>query len=137
MLFRSLGFQDDAVVRDHYRRCRALIFPGEEDFGLTPVEAQACGRPVIAYAAGGALETVLDGGTGVLFHEQTADALVAAVRRFESLSFDAARIRQWSLRFGRERFRQGIRDSVHRRYREYMHDFFRESVPPGADGTGG
>lgn len=132
-----LGFQDDDVVRDHYRRCRALIFPGEEDFGLTPVEAQACGRPVIAYAAGGALETILDGETGVLFHEQSVDSLIDAVRRSEALAFDAARIRRWSLRFGRERFRQGIRDYVHRRHEEYMRDYFGEPVPPGADGAGG
>lgn len=130
-----LGYQDDDAVRDHYRRCRALIFPGEEDFGLTPVEAQACGRPVIAYAAGGALETVRDGETGVLFHEQTADALAAAVRRFESLAFDAARIRQWSLRFGRDRFRDGIRAYVHRKHEEYMHDFFGDPAPHPAGRT--
>ncbi|MBM4156082.1 MAG: glycosyltransferase family 4 protein [Lentisphaerae bacterium] len=130
-----LGFQDDDVVRDHYRRCRALIFPGEEDFGLTPVEAQACGRPVIAYAAGGALETILDGETGVLFHEQSVDSLTDAVRRSEALPFDAARIRGWSLRFGRERFRQGIRDYVHRRHEEYMRDYFGEPPPRGAERT--
>lgn len=132
-----LGFQDDAVVRDHYRRCRALIFPGEEDFGLTPVEAQASGRPVIAYAAGGALETVVDGETGVLFHEQTPGALAAAVGRFETLAFDAARIRQWSLRFGRERFRTEIGDYVHRKYLEYIRDFFGEPAPAAANADGG
>ncbi len=131
-----LGFQDDEVVRDHYRRCRALLFPGEEDFGLTPVEAQASGRPVIAYAAGGALETVEDGVTGVLFHEQTPEALADAVARFETLRFDSDRIRQSSLRFGRERFRTEIRDYLNRKYDDYMQAFFGDPPPPASGRTG-
>lgn len=131
-----LEYQPDDVIRDHYRRCRALIFQGEEDFGLTPVEAQASGRPVIAYAAGGALETVVDGETGVLFHEQTAEALAEAVKRFETIPFDSSRIRQWSLRFGRERFRTEIKDYVNRKYLEHMHDFFGDATPPAAGRDG-
>jgi glycosyltransferase involved in cell wall biosynthesis len=80
-----LGSQPKEVLQDHYRRCRAFIFPGIEDFGITPLEAMASGRPVIAYAAGGVLETVVDGETGFFFHDQTADALANAVRDFEAL----------------------------------------------------
>src|SRR5262249_50103563 len=83
-----LGWQPDEVIRDHLRRCRALLFPGEEDFGIVPVEAQACGTPVIAFGRGGATETVVPLGnsrepTGVWFEEQTADCLAEAVERFE------------------------------------------------------
>jgi glycosyltransferase involved in cell wall biosynthesis len=81
---RVLGWQPDEVVRDHLRRCRALLFCGEEDFGLTPVEAMAAGRPVIAFRAGGATETVLDGRTGRFFDEPTADALSQAILQFEA-----------------------------------------------------
>ncbi len=87
-----LGAQPDAVVKDHYRRCRAFLFPGEEDIGLTPIEAQASGRPVIAFGKGGALETVIEASrrsdistvaTGIFFHEQSARALTDAILRFE------------------------------------------------------
>jgi glycosyltransferase involved in cell wall biosynthesis len=83
----------------------ALLFPGEEDFGIVPVEAQAAGVPVIAYGIGGAAETVLDGRTGVLFGEQSATALTAGIERFEGLRLDAQDARENARRFGRERFR--------------------------------
>jgi len=84
---------------------RALLFPGEEDFGIVPVEAQAAGLPVIAYGVGGARESVLDGRTGVLFAEQTAASLADAIARFEALSLDPAAPRENARRFGRARFR--------------------------------
>ncbi len=84
---------------------RALLFPGEEDFGIVPVEAQAAGLPVIAYGVGGAGETILDGRTGVLFAEQSASALAAAIERFEGLTLDESAVRENARRFGRERFR--------------------------------
>jgi glycosyltransferase involved in cell wall biosynthesis len=84
---------------------RALLFPGEEDFGIVPVEAQAAGVPVIAYGVGGAAESVLDGRTGVLFDEQTIDGLTAAIERFEQLDLDEGAMRENARRFGRERFR--------------------------------
>jgi glycosyltransferase involved in cell wall biosynthesis len=84
---------------------RALLFPGEEDFGIVPVEAQAAGVPVIAYRIGGAAETVLDGRTGVLFGEQSATALAAAIERFEGLRLDRQDARENARQFGRERFR--------------------------------
>ena len=108
-----MGWQSDLTVRDHYRRCRALIFPGEEDFGLVPLEAMACGAPVIAYGAGGALETVfdLDGqtsnvSTGILYSPQTVEALTAAVRRFENNEhrFRRGDLTDWAHRFSQDRF---------------------------------
>ena len=83
---------------------RALLFPGEEDFGIVPVEAQAAGVPVIAYGVGGAVETVRDGSTGALFAEQSASSLAAAIERFERLELDEQAIRENAMRFGRERF---------------------------------
>jgi glycosyltransferase involved in cell wall biosynthesis len=95
-----------AAERDRLLRgACALLFPGEEDFGIVPVEAQAAGLPVIAYGLGGAAETVIDGRTGVLFDEQSVDALAAAIERFEGLAWDADAARENARRFGRERFR--------------------------------
>lgn len=87
-----LGWQSDEAIRDHFRRCRALLFPGEEDFGIVPVEAMACGAPVIAYGRGGATETIRPLGgsapTGVFFEEQKSDALIDALERFEAHAED-------------------------------------------------
>jgi glycosyltransferase involved in cell wall biosynthesis len=105
-----LGWQPDEVLRDHLRRCAALLFPGEEDFGIVPVEAQACGTPVIAFGKGGATETVLPwprpDATGMWFDEQTPDCLAAALERFERHrdAFDPRRLRTHALRFRAERF---------------------------------
>jgi glycosyltransferase involved in cell wall biosynthesis len=98
-------------VTDHERdalmgSARALLFPGEEDFGIVPVEAQAAGLPVVAYSVGGASETVVDGGTGVLFDQQSALGLADAIERFEGLELDERAIRTNAERFGRERFRE-------------------------------
>jgi glycosyltransferase involved in cell wall biosynthesis len=100
-----LGRVSDERLRELYRGCRALVFPALEDFGMTPVEAQACGRPVIAFGEGGATETVADGVTGVLFQPQTADGLREAVRRFESVRFDPAACRERALGLSTARFR--------------------------------
>jgi glycosyltransferase involved in cell wall biosynthesis len=119
---RFLGWQPDPVVREHFARCRAVIFPGEEDFGIVPVEAMACGKPVVAFARGGALETVVerpDVRTGVLFHEQTADALVEAVRTLQSLSLDSERMRQFALRFDRETYKSSMQAYILRRWQEF------------------
>jgi len=94
-----LGYQPRATVREHLARCRALIFPGVEDFGIVPVEAQAAGRPVIAYAAGGALETVVDGVTGLFFREQSPAALCATVEQLEQTTFDKQLIREHTRQF--------------------------------------
>lgn len=113
-----LGWQPHDVLARHYRRCRAFVFPGEEDFGITPLEAQASGRPVLAYAAGGALETVRgpDGEagppTGLFFAEQTAASLEGAVRAFlerEADFDDPAPMRENAARFSTGRFRREMR----------------------------
>lgn len=100
-----LGWQSDAVLRDYYRRARALIFPGEEDFGIVPLEMQACGGPVIAYGVGGALETVVEGQTGLFFYESTAEALTRTIEGFETLTFDEVKIAQHAKKFSRERYK--------------------------------
>lgn len=103
-----LGHASHEVLLDHMRRARAFVFAAEEDFGITPVEAQACGTPVLAFGRGGALETVVDGRTGILYGEQSPEALVGAVRRFEKESawFDPRTIRRHAEGFGSERFRR-------------------------------
>jgi glycosyltransferase involved in cell wall biosynthesis len=101
---RIVGEVSDRVLRGYYRQCRALVFPGEEDFGMVPVEAQACGRPVIAYGRGGALESVVDGVTGIFFQEQTPETLAAAVRNADDVRWDGATIRRHAQRFSHQRF---------------------------------
>jgi glycosyltransferase involved in cell wall biosynthesis len=88
--------------------CRAFLFPGFEDFGISPLEAQAAGRPVIAFARGGALDTVIEGETGLFFHEQSVEALVAAIERFEQSAFDPTAARTNAERFSNERFRREL-----------------------------
>lgn len=109
-----LGYQENDVLKDHLGRARALVFAAEEDFGLLPVEAQACGTPVIAYGRGGAKETVIEGRTGVFFVEQSVSGLVQAVEEFERAEsrFDLREIRANAERFGAERFRREFREVV-------------------------
>ncbi len=99
-----LGRLSDEQVRAQMARCRAFIFPGEEDFGITPLEAQACGRPVIAYGSGGALATVVEGGTGLFFFEPTPEALAEVIVSFKDEYFDPQAIRRHAEEFSTERF---------------------------------
>ena len=119
-----LGWQPDEVVADFYSKCRALIFPGEEDFGIVPLEAMASGKPVVAYGKGGALETVIPydqqnktgEGTpsGVFFHEQNVDSVINAVERFNKIEgdFDPASIRNHALQWDREIFKEKIKKNI-------------------------
>ena len=107
-----LGWQSDDAVLDLYRNCRLLVFPGEEDFGIVPLEAQACGRPVVAYAKGGALETVEKDVSGIFFDEQTAEALQSAVTTCADTEWDTAAIRANAERFSIPHFRAGIQRVV-------------------------
>lgn len=107
-----LGWQPSSVINDHYRRAAALLFPGEEDFGIVPVEAMAHGCPVIAYGVGGATETVIDGQTGVLFEPQTTDSLAAAMQRATQIPFDSQTMLEHAQRFGKPRFLQEMRAAL-------------------------
>jgi glycosyltransferase involved in cell wall biosynthesis len=111
-----VGRVSDAELKALYAACRGFVFPGEEDFGIAPLEANASGRPVIAYAAGGALDTVVDGRTGILFERQQVDSLIGAVRRAETTNWDSDELRQHARKFDRNVFRDNllafVRESV-------------------------
>ena len=100
------GWLRDEEIRDLYQRCRAVLMPGVEDFGMVPVEAQACGRPVVALAQGGAVESVVDGITGVLVQNPSVAAFAAGLRDVSSRTFDTAAIRRHAESFGKERFQE-------------------------------
>jgi len=108
-----------AEVVDLMAHCRAFLFPGFEDFGIAPVEAQAAGRPVIAFARGGALDTVIEGETGLFFREQSVEALITAVEAFERQSFDPAAARANAELFSAARFRREIGDFVAQKWTEF------------------
>jgi len=103
---RFLGNVDRPTVVDHLEGCHAYVLPGEEDFGIAPVEAMAAGKPVIAFRAGGALETVVDGTTGLFFDEPTVESLAEAIQRADGKTFDAAAIRANAERFEASVFRR-------------------------------
>ena len=110
-----LGHVSEQQRRELFARCRAFVFPGEEDFGITPLEAMAAGRPVVAYARGGALETVIEGVSGRFFHEQTAAALAAAIARARVDQYDADAIRRHAEGFGRDVFLERMRAIIDQR----------------------
>jgi glycosyltransferase involved in cell wall biosynthesis len=105
-----VGFLPDAELRRLYRGARAVILPGVEDFGIVPVEAMACGVAVIAYGEGGALDTVKDGETGVLFSDATPDSLSRAIDRVSALRFNKESLRNWAVGFSRDRFLTRMRE---------------------------
>ena len=109
-----LEWQPDKTVLELYRACRMLVFPGEEDFGIVPLEAQACGRPVCAFARGGALETVREGVSGVFFGEQSEASLLDAVARCAQTRWDPAAIRAHAETFDVQRFIDGMQESLKR-----------------------
>jgi len=113
-----LGRLPDAEVRRQMAHCRAFLFPGEEDFGLTPLEAQASGRPVIAFGRGGALETVIDGETGLFFAEQTPECLMRVLSDFTD-TFDSDLLRGHALTFDKTAFKARMYDVLAARYQEY------------------
>jgi glycosyltransferase involved in cell wall biosynthesis len=126
---KMLGYQSFEVLKDQMQRARAFVFAAEEDFGIAPVEAQACGTPVIAFGKGGVTETVIEGGTGVFFDEQTVESLQAGVREFEEAEpFDPIVIRRNAMRFSAERFQQEFALEVARAWEVFM----RRTVPQPA-----
>jgi glycosyltransferase involved in cell wall biosynthesis len=107
-----LGYQPFNVLREHMQKAKAFVFAAEEDFGIVPLEAQACGTPVIAFGKGGSLETVIGGKTGLFFSEQSVKSLIEAVKSFESMSFDARVIRSHAELFSADRFRHELRTLI-------------------------
>ena len=113
-----LGFVSDARLNELLGNARAAIVPGEEDFGLVPLEASAAGRPTIAYRAGGALETIVEGETGTFFDDPAAESLAAVLRNFEASRFESHRMREHAERFSPANFIERLRAIVDRVYRE-------------------
>lgn len=105
---KFLGHLTDAKLADYYKKCTAFIFPQEEDFGIVALEAQVAGAPVIAYKAGGALDTVIEGKTGVFFDEQSTESLKKAVEKFEKISFNQKDLIENAKRFSKQRFKREI-----------------------------
>lgn len=118
---KFLGWQTDEILKEYYANAKAFIFPGEEDFGITPVEAQASGTPVIGFGRGGLIETVIEGETGLFFYRQDYKELVGAIENFESNTnrFDCYKIRENSLKFSRERFENEFKRFIEEKYKEY------------------
>lgn len=117
-----MGYQPFDVLKDKMQHAKAFVFAADEDFGMIPIEAQSCGTPVIAYGHGGSLETVNGGKTGLFFYEQTPEAIVEAVNRFEAMGsqpFAPADCRQWAEGFSEERFKREIKEFVEKKYEEF------------------
>ncbi len=118
---KVMGGQPHAVMLEHMQKARAFVFAAEEDFGIAPVEAQACGTPVIAFGRGGVTESVIAGKTGIFFPRQTVEDLIAAVGKFEHYHWDAAVIRKNAENFGREVFRRNFRHEVETGWARFQH----------------
>ncbi len=117
-----MGYQPFDVLKDKMQHAKAFVFAADEDFGMIPIEAQSCGTPVIAYGHGGSLETVNGGKTGLFFNEQTPEAIVEAVNKFESMGsqpFAPGDCRQWAEGFSEERFKREIKEFVEEKYEEF------------------
>jgi glycosyltransferase involved in cell wall biosynthesis len=112
-----LGWKSDAELSTLYAGCRALIFPGEEDFGIVPLEAMACGKPVVAYGKGGALETVVEGVTGTFFYHQTVTALLDSIRTLGTMSLEPALIRKHALGFRRSTYKEKMKKFIEEKVR--------------------
>lgn len=121
--FKGGGLSDEEV-RGYYLRAKAFLFPGEEDFGITPVEAQSAGTPVLAFGRGGACETVEDGRTGLLFHAQTVESLAECIEKFEAEGVTCSKeeIRAHSLSFSEARFEEELRAYCERRVRDWRRE---------------
>lgn len=123
---KFLGRESDEVIKEHYAKCRAFIFTGEEDFGITPLEAMASGRPVIAYRKGGALETVVENKTGIFFDSQTVKDLICAVKKFQKMTFSKLEIRKHAETFDEVIFKNKIKIFIEEKYEEFNKRSFNE-----------
>jgi len=119
---KVMGYQTFDVLKERMQHAKAFIFAADEDFGMIPIEAQSCGTPIIAYGHGGSLETVCNGKTGLFFYEQTPEAIMEAVKKFESLGtqlFNYKDCRKWAEGFSEERFKKEIKEFVEQKYKEF------------------
>lgn len=119
---KVMGYQPFDVLKEKMQHAKAFIFAADEDFGMIPIEAQSCGTPVIAYGHGGSLETVNGGKTGLFFYEQTKEAIVEAVTKFEAMGgrpFAPKDCRQWAEGFSEERFKREIKEFVEEKYNDF------------------
>ena len=107
-----LGYLSNEEVKKYYQEAKAFVFAAEEDFGIVPVEAMACGRPVIAYSGGGVKESVVDGVTGVLFDEQTPQCLIEAINNFDPDKFDPVKVRNHAKKFSKEVFKKKYLEAI-------------------------
>jgi len=128
---KILGSQSFDVLKEHYQKCKAFVFPGIEDFGITPLEAQASGKPVIAIKKGGALETVIENKTGIFFDEQTPESLNMAISKFESgdHSITPEACRKNAEEFSPERFRKEIKEFLISKYPNLFRDYTWGDIP--------
>lgn len=121
-MIQFVGWKDDKDLYEYYRNCKAFIFPGEEDFGITPVEAMAAGRPVIAFRKGGTLETIIDEKTGLFFDEPTVDSLIETIQRLDEKydTFIPDNCRTQAEKFSKEKFLASIKDYVENGYQKHL-----------------
>lgn len=126
-----VGHESDDELRKRMQLAKAFVFAAEEDFGITPVEAQACGTPVIAFGRGGATETVINQASGIFFHEQTPQAIMAAVERFEQTTWNATGIRAHAERFSPDQFRRGFTEVARREWAAFKAGQIIEGAPIG------
>lgn len=114
-----LSFVDDKKLLSEFAGCKALVFPSKEDFGIAPVEALSCGKPVVSFGVGGVLDYMVDGITGVLFKKQTVDSLLSALKRIENMEFDEDKLRKISNEYSIDKFRINIENFISRSYEKY------------------
>lgn len=115
-----VGFVDYEKLKNFMQKAKAFVFAAEEDFGIIPVEAQACGTPVIAFAKGGTLETVVENETGVFFEEQSTQKLKEAIYTFEKTEFNPKKIREHAIKFSKQRFENQMKDFVESKFKEHL-----------------
>ncbi|MCL4392561.1 glycosyltransferase [Patescibacteria group bacterium] len=114
-----LSFLTDDKLLGEYAGCRALIFPSKEDFGIAPIEALACGKPVVAFGVGGVLDYMVDGSTGILFKKQTVSSLKESIERFDAMRFDGDKLRSIASKFSADKFRENIENFIEISYEKY------------------
>lgn len=118
-----MGYQSFEVLKEYMQKAKAFVFAAEEDFGIAPIEAGACGTPVIAYGKGGVKETVVDGVTGIFFDTQTTMSLIEAIDKFEHMTFDSQRIHNHVLQFSKERFEKEMQIFIEKHFLAFKSSF--------------